>query len=541
MCVRISGNEYPCHEDELMNCSSLCYGCMNEMPAGHEKCPLCGYNPGSVSVYPYHLPPGTRLNERYILGRVLGHGGFGITYLAWDLKLLRKTAIKEYYPQNVAARNAGEQRVTAFASEEIQEYYSYGLERFLDEARVLSRLLSHPGIVSFEDFFAANGTAYLVMEYLEGQTFKEYLKQGDRRLSFPHAVQIMNPVIDALSEIHRLGLMHRDVSPDNIYITDDGQVKLLDFGAARYAVGEHSRSLSIILKAGYAPEEQYRSRGKQGPWTDIYATAATLYRAVTGIIPPEALDRLDDDILAPPSMLEPSVPPAGEQVMLKALALKGRNRYQTMDEFRYELQRSLRTSAGVNLARNSLKGSPVEATIPIRKGSRAGSDSSSLDDGQSREQTVKKPELRSFKGGLAVQRSLALIIVIGIVMLPGVYYGQKHLNSPGAAALRSHNLAAEPRSNAGMALPAIDAPAAPAEIPAAEQPVVAVPAPVQYSEAPSASYQSTGNNAAVTESSPANSMPRPNVSSDSAASDNQMPRPSVDASSSNSMPRPDVD
>lgn len=532
-----------------MNWAQLCFGCMNEKAEGTAPCPYCGYASGTTPAYPYHLAPGTRLNERYVLGRVLGHGGFGITYLAWDLKLLRKAAVKEYYPQNVASRNSGEQEVTAFANEEIQEYYSYGLNRFLDEARVLSRLLSHPGIVSFEDFFAANGTAYLVMEYLEGQTFKEYLKKGDRRLSFPHAVQIMTPIIDALAEIHRLGLMHRDVSPDNIFITNEGQVKLLDFGAARYAVGEHSRSLSIILKAGYAPEEQYRSRGKQGPWTDIYATAATLYRAITGIIPPEALDRLDEDILAPPSMLEPTVPPAGEQVMLKALALKGQHRYQSMDEFRFALQRSLRSTPGIKTSPNA-GAAGIESSEPGLNPSAADPGLKESNGGK----TVRKPAARVFKAGLALQRSLALIIVIGIILLPGVYYGQKYLNSPGAAALRSHSLAAEPRQNNDITVPAQSTPAATAETPAVVAPEITAPAPVQYDDSSSASYESTGTNSAISEASSANNMPRPNVDS---ASTNSMPRPNVDTgstdstdssdssassnSSSNSMPRPNVE
>ncbi len=517
-----------------MDYEKLCMGCMNAMEAAQVKCSYCGYSEGTGQAFPYHLVPGTLLNERYLLGKVLGHGGFGITYIAWDLKMLRKAAIKEYFPQNVAARNAGEMEVTAFSNEEIQEYYSYGLTRFLDEARVLSRLLSHPGIVSFEDFFAANGTAYLVMEYLEGVTFKDYLKQGDRRLGFRHALQIMTPIMDALSEIHRLGLMHRDVSPDNIFITNEGQVKLLDFGAARYSAGNHSRSLSIILKAGYAPEEQYRSRGKQGPWTDIYATAATIYRAVTGIIPPEALDRLDDDILAPPSMLENSVPAAAEQVLLKALAVKSNNRYQTMDEFRYALHRSIRSDAKPGNSIEAEKDHSVKTSLKTQESGRPRTART--------DKIGKQSVYKTSKSARILQRFLAGFIIVGILTLPGVYYAQKYLNSPGAAALRSHSMAAEARpiSSQPEASAAISE-TAPVVV---EQPGASAPAPVQYYDTPdTAVYEPASNYTPVAETAPANSMPRPDVSNYTGAADysSQTFQHSLDTGSDNSMPRPNVD
>jgi serine/threonine protein kinase len=216
----------------------------------------------------------------------------------------------------------------AIYSGQAGEQFAYGLDRFLDEARALARFDQHPGIVTVKSFFRAHGTGYCVMDYVEGLTLRQYLeRQPGGRIPVEQAWRLLQPVMDALRAVHKEGLLHRDLAPDNIYITRDGRVKLLDFGAARFAAGEHSRSLSIILKPGYAPEEQYRTRGKQGPWTDVYGLAATLYRAITGTVPPEALDRLDQDDLVAPSRLGIGITAGQEEVLLKALAVKADARY----------------------------------------------------------------------------------------------------------------------------------------------------------------------------------------------------------------------
>jgi serine/threonine protein kinase len=165
-----------------------------------------------------------------------------------------------------------------------------------------------------------------------GLTFKQYLaQQPEGRLPFDQALKLLMPVMDALRAVHKDGLLHRDITPDNIYLTRSGRVKLLDFGAARFAAGEHSRSLSVILKPGYAPEEQYRTRGQQGPWTDVYSLAATLYRAITGQVPPEALDRLDADELVPPSQLGAVITPEQEAVLVRALAVRASARFESVE------------------------------------------------------------------------------------------------------------------------------------------------------------------------------------------------------------------
>lgn len=314
-----------------MNINELCVGCMTEKGAA-TLCPVCGWQEGAVPESPAQLPPRTILNDKYMLGVALGHGGFGITYLAWDITLERKIAIKEYFPHNIAARSTGRATISLY-SDKAQTDFEFGLQRFMAEGKALAKFHDHPGIISVLDSFKANGTGYIVMEYVNGVTFKGYLAREGGKISYQKALKILIPVMDSLRAIHKAGMLHRDVSPDNIYITENGQIKLLDFGAARYEMGEYSKSLSVILKDGFSPEEQYRSRGKQGAWTDIYALGATFYRAVTGEVPMQALDRMERDELKPPSVLGIAIPPRAEAQLMKALAVKGSDRQQTVQEF----------------------------------------------------------------------------------------------------------------------------------------------------------------------------------------------------------------
>jgi serine/threonine protein kinase len=299
-------------------------------------CPHCGWQETVTPESPHYLAPRTTLQEQYLLGRVLGHGGFAITYLAWDLNLARKLAVKEFLPSGIATRAAGSTSVVTYSGQAKTDF-EYGLEKFLEEARVLARFQNHPGIISVLNFFRANGTAYLVMEYLEGTTLKDYLAANGDKIPFDTAVKLMMPVMDALREVHKTAILHRDISPDNIYVTTGGLIKVLDFGAARYALSDRSQNLSVILKTGYAPEEQFRSKGKQGPWTDVYAVGATIYRAITGNIPPPAPDRLDQDEIERPSLLGVSIDGRAENALLKALAVRAPDRYQSMEDFQEAL------------------------------------------------------------------------------------------------------------------------------------------------------------------------------------------------------------
>ena len=311
-----------------------CPNCFEPNPG--QPCPHCGWEEGLSNEAPF-LPLGTLLNGCYRVGRVLGHGGFGITYLAWDENLELRLAIKEYLPLYLATRTDDRATVSVRPGE-AREQFDHGLAGFLDEARALARFDQHPGIVGVKGFFRANGTGYMVMEYVDGITLKTYLERHGGRIPFQIALALLMPVMDALRAVHKVDLLHRDIAPDNIYIATGGQVKLLDFGAARAAVRDQSQSLSMIFKPGYAPWEQCHKGGRQGPWTDVYALAATLYRAITGSPPPESPDRMEQDEFKAPSVLGIALTAAVERALVAALAVKARDRTQDIQTLQQGLQ-----------------------------------------------------------------------------------------------------------------------------------------------------------------------------------------------------------
>jgi serine/threonine protein kinase len=302
-----------------------------------DACPFCGWREGTPAASISELPPRTVINGAYMLGRVVGEGGFGITYIGWDLSNQRRVAVKEYFPRTAATRTAGSTMVTPLSAQSSEDF-EYGLARFSEESRVLGLLQDHPCIVSVLDFQPANGTAYLVMEYLEGKTLAGYLRDRNGRIGCEAAFNVTMRILDGLREVHEHGLLHRDISTDNVFLTQTNVVKVLDFGAARFAMGERSQNLSIILKPGYAPPEQYLRRSRQGPQTDIYAAAATFYRAVTGQTPPDALERQSHDTLEPPSRLGIPIEPHVEKAILRAMSLEMRDRFKSAREFQEALQ-----------------------------------------------------------------------------------------------------------------------------------------------------------------------------------------------------------
>ena len=284
------------------------------------------YDDSSQMRTPHHLPLGAVLCGKYRIDGVLGEGGFGITYTGWDVALDIRVAVKEYYPTGFVTREAPQRTVTAFTGDK-GEFFRKGRERFMREARTLAKFNSLPGIVSARDFFEENGTAYLVMEFIDGQTFKSYLAAMDGKLPPQQVFEMLRPVMLALQQVHSAGVIHRDVSPDNIMITNDGYMKLLDFGAAQeYADGERSRT--VMVKQGYAPFEQYHTHGSQGPWTDVYALCATMYRAITGEIPPESTERMYEDTLRAPLAMGIALPADQEQALMRGLALRAEERTQ---------------------------------------------------------------------------------------------------------------------------------------------------------------------------------------------------------------------
>jgi WD40 repeat protein len=291
------------------------------------------------------LPLDTVLDGRYHIGKVLGKpGGFGVTYLAFDDRLQQQVAVKEFMPRDVAARDTDGESVVLYSGDE-EETFQYGLDRFLREARTLARF-DHANIVSVRDFFETNGTGYLAMDYYEGKTLKQYLsEQTEGRMDPENATEVMLRVLDGLREIHAEDYLHRDIKPGNIYLTKEGRPILIDFGSARLALGERSRSLSVVMTEGYAPYEQYSREGNQGPHTDVYGCGATLYRMVTGKKPPPATDRVLEDKLETPNTLNPAVPEALSEVIMGALAMGDEERIPTAEAFQERLQASLKKKA----------------------------------------------------------------------------------------------------------------------------------------------------------------------------------------------------
>lgn len=280
----------------------------------------------------YSLQRNTGLIGRYVIQEVLGQGGFGITYLGIDKLYGNKVAIKEYYPQKIAMRKAQYEDVVTVTSIEEKKNYDKGKKRFLDEAQVMARFNKNEGIVKILDFFEANNTAYIVMEYLEGITLKQYLgKYGV--IQFRNLIEMMLPLLEALIEIHSQGLIHRDISPDNIMVQHNGKLKLMDFGAARDYTESGNKSLTVILKPGYAPPEQYQTHGVQGPWTDIYALCATIYKCLTGITPPDAIARVMDDKFKEPDQLDGKLSPDIKKILWKGMNIFPEERYQDIVEF----------------------------------------------------------------------------------------------------------------------------------------------------------------------------------------------------------------
>ncbi|MCI8950308.1 MAG: serine/threonine protein kinase [Lachnospiraceae bacterium] len=324
-----------------------CLNCMKTFDEQFGVCPHCGFMPGTPPKEAYHLYPGTVLNGHYIIGTTVGFGGFGITYRAWDKVLDKMVAIKEFYPNGIVNRVPGEKAVIIYSGNRADEFLN-GKIRFLAEARNMARFNTHPNIVNVYEFFEENNTAYIAMEFLDGMSYKQYIAANNGRIDCQTAVNVVLSVTDALREIHKVKIIHRDISPDNIFMVPvepgaaNYKVKLIDFGAARFSSGEEEKTLSIILKPGYAPPEQYRSRSKQGPWTDIYAVGAVLYRSVTGRMPEESVNRVVEDHLPPPNALVPEIPQYLSDTIMRAMALSQELRFQNVDQFQAALRNQTR-------------------------------------------------------------------------------------------------------------------------------------------------------------------------------------------------------
>lgn len=287
----------------------------------------------------HFLPKDTILEDRYVIGEVSGEGNFGITYTGWDKLLESRVAIKEFFPVSRVSRRTEEGNFDVFVFQE--EDYEEILAKYLEEAKRLSKLNQVEGIVSIRDFFYANNTAYIVMEYIEGTSVKEYVeKRGP--MTENEIKEMLKPVLDALEQVHDIGIIHRDISPDNIMITENHKVVLVDFGSARKVDLPEDKSMTVMIKRGYSSPELYRSHGNQGPWTDVYAVCATIYYMLTGHVPDEAIDRiLEDETPSLTGMKEVKASLAFKKAVMKGISVNYKERYTDV----IQLERDLYTTS----------------------------------------------------------------------------------------------------------------------------------------------------------------------------------------------------
>ena len=340
---------------------------MRRIDDSAERCPHCGYVPGTRPEKPYYIAPGSFLQGRYLLGKVLGSGGFGVTYIGYDTMLSRRVGVKEYLPGEFATRTAGSTQVMIYSGDKAEQFQA-GKEKFLEEAGRLTKFENTPEIIHVYGCFEENNTAYMVMEYLEGESLRRKLER-DGKMPVEEAVLIVFDVLHALEAVHREGMIHRDIAPDNIFLVNDPETgkyrtKLIDFAAARYATTTHSRSLTVLVKQGFAPPEQYRSRGDQGPWTDVYSLAATFYYMITGVYPQDALERKVRDGLKPPSKLGVRIGKYTETALLNAMNLNIEDRTPSAEAFEEEL-RSLTVVRKVDQKQKAVLAIPLWVKILV--------------------------------------------------------------------------------------------------------------------------------------------------------------------------------
>lgn len=315
-----------------MDDQNRCMRCMGQKDSQQETCPACGFSEKDFVPEKHHLQPHTILKGQYLVGCALGEGGFGITYIGWDMFLHIPVAIKEYFPSGVVIRDQGQHTVSVFAGKD-EESFLQGRSSFFREAQKVAKFDNNVGVVSVKNCFLENGTAYIIMEYISGINLGAYAELHGGKLTFTETLKLLRTPILTLEELHRASTWHRDISPENLMLTKDGKVKLIDFGSAMESDRE-KKTRVLMIRAGYSPVEMYSSTGEDGPYSDVYSMAATIYKLITGVTPPPATDRLDNDPLVPPSALGvKDISHAQEAALLKGMAVQVKSRYQTMEEF----------------------------------------------------------------------------------------------------------------------------------------------------------------------------------------------------------------
>lgn len=321
---------------------NICLSCMREIPDDQKKC-LCGFDEKENNKS-HELKLGTILKQSILVGKSIGQGGFGITYIAYDLNLEVKIAIKEFYLQNCVERDNSKSNALNFIGEESKKVFEERKGRFIDEARILAKLPHDECIVEVMDYFEENNTAYIVMEFAEGETLNSYIIRNGK-MSGREAVELTLPLISSLSKIHSQNIIHRDIRPDNIMVNQDKNVKLLDFGNAREYSGAADDNTSIVFSSGYAALEQYSLLDRRGAFTDVYAICAVIFTCITRQKPmdvPKRLEQTDYDVSASLDKIEKSPLNA---VIAKGMALDSSDRYQTMDDLAAALEEALKSIA----------------------------------------------------------------------------------------------------------------------------------------------------------------------------------------------------
>ena len=321
--------------------NNMCPNCFHELSSGSAKCNKCGFDIAGYKERESALPTFTSLNNgQFLIGRMLGQGGFGITYKAMDVYQKKIVAIKEYMPSDYAERH-GKTVFPIPGDQKAAKVFEHGKKSYNEEIKTLYQFKNIPGIVEVLSNFSENNTSYLVMEFLDGCSLKSYVRQRGGKLDIATARNIIYAAAKALSEVHAMNVLHRDISPENIYlINNNTTVKIIDFGAARSYIENSLSEKSVLLKPGFAPPEQYSRTGNQGTWTDVYALAATMYYLVSGKFVPDSMTRMQGDTLQPLDKLEPAVSAAMSNAIMSAMAIDISKRTKTCQQFMEDLDRT---------------------------------------------------------------------------------------------------------------------------------------------------------------------------------------------------------